>query len=61
MTHQEKIDCCLEASEARLLSMNTWEEYFIDSLSIQISGGKELSWKQSKKLNDIWGRVEWIL
>lgn len=55
---QDRLDYLLEYGEDHL---NEWEQEFIDSISIQMSDGKELSWKQVKKLIAIHKRIEGIV
>lgn len=38
--------------------MDEWEANFLDSISIRLSVGLDLTFKQSSKLYKIWHRVE---
>ena len=40
------------------IALSQWEAEFVDSLSKQISEGAVLTFRQSKKLREIHGRVE---
>lgn len=55
---QKKIETIQDAIEYNFLTINSWEEEFLDSIEKRLSDGKELSWKQSKILNSIYGRIE---
>lgn len=45
------------AVESGELQLNTWEEEFIDSISVVLSNGKDLSFKQSSCLTQIYEKV----
>lgn len=46
----DKIQACMEVGNG----MSCWEYGFIDSIEMQRSEGKDLSMKQSKKLNELY-------
>ena len=54
----QKLKTIIEAVDMCCLELTQWEIDFIDSITIQIEQGKELSWKQSKTINRIWKRIE---
>lgn len=43
--------------ESGKLQLNSWEEEFIDSISVVLSNGKDLSFKQSSCLTQIYEKV----
>lgn len=47
----------LEDCEKRESQLSEWEASFVDSLSDQISRGRQPTPKQIEKLDDIWERV----
>ena len=51
----ERIEFLLDNGER----LTEWEAEFVDSLSIRRSGGRDLTFKQSKILNRIFHRIEW--
>lgn len=51
---QSKIETIIESYNMGCTELNKWEMEFLDSLERQLSEGKELTWKQSKKLNQIY-------
>ena len=53
-TWQSKIDTVIESHNMGCTELNDWEREFIDSLERRLSEGKDLTWKQSKKLNQIY-------
>lgn len=55
--YQKKINTIFEAERCMNIELNEWESQFLESIDIQLNDRKDLSWKQSKTLNNIWGRV----
>lgn len=58
MSQKEKLNDILTALDYGQLNLNEWESEFIDSIYGKVMDGKELTWKQIKKLIQIWERVE---
>jgi hypothetical protein len=58
MTNQERIDDINEADELGLIQMNGWEVSFTNDIYLKLLSGKELTWKQQKKLIEIWEKIE---
>lgn len=54
---QAKINIIKNAIEMNCLTINDWEEEFIDSIEIRISQGKEVTWRQSKVIISIFKRI----
>lgn len=38
--------------------LNSWQQEFIDSMSIRISNNKEITWPMHKKINEAYKDVE---
>ena len=55
---QEKYDAVLIAYEYGQIELNDWEESFIETIGDFLDNHTPLSFKQSKKLNEIYSRVE---
>ena len=48
----------VESYDVQCNRLTNWEVEFIDSIEIQLSQGKELSFKQSSALRKIFDRIE---
>lgn len=62
-TTQEKIAFIVKYNSEKFFKtgsgyLNDWEESFIRSITEWLQIHEELSWKQYKKLNDIYAQVE---
>ena len=55
---QVVISTIRDALNAGYLKVDDWEIGFIDSIDARLSSGKELTWKQSKKMNEIFKKIE---
>lgn len=55
---RNQIETIVSEIEISKLILSEWENDFIDSVDIQISDGKELSFKQSSILRKIYSRIE---
>ena len=47
----------IEDCEKRESRLNSWEREFLDSISVQLEDGRDLSEKQAERLDKIWERV----
>lgn len=55
---QVVISTIRDALNAGYLKVDDWEIGFIDSIDARLASGKELTWKQSKKMNEIFKKIE---
>ena len=55
---KDQLQTIFESIEVCCLSPNNWEVEFLDSIELQLSQDKELSFKQSSILRKIYGRIE---
>lgn len=55
---RKRLSTIAEAREIGVLSLSDWETEFIDSIEIQISNDRDLSFKQSSILGRIYARVQ---
>ena len=47
----------IEDCEKRESRLNSWEREFLDSISVQLEDGRDLSEKQAERLDKIWERL----
>ena len=55
---RKRLSTIAEAREIGALSLSDWETEFIDSIEIQISNDRDLSFKQSSILGRIYAKVQ---
>lgn len=62
MSLHDKYRSCCEAVYSAIedgdLKLNDWESDFFENIYARIMNGHDLSWKQSKKLGDLYGKLE---
>lgn len=54
---KHKLETIEEAYNLGCVELSEWEQSFIDSISIQLSDGRELSFKQSSVLGKIYDKI----
>ena len=55
---KNQTEIIIESVEMCCLDLNKWEVEFVDSIELQLSQDRELSFKQSSILRKIYGRIE---
>lgn len=54
---RKQLSIIMEANEVGCIDLNNWESEFLDSIEIQLSNGRDLSFKQSSSLRKIYDKV----
>lgn len=54
---ETKLETIQDAYDVCQIELSEWEGEFIDSVSLQLAGGKDLSFKQSSCLSKIYNRI----
>lgn len=54
---RKQLSVIMEANEVCCIELNNWESEFLDSIEIQLSNGRDLSFKQSSSLRKIYDKI----
>lgn len=55
---KHQIETIIGSYDVQCLELNNWEVEFVDSIEMDLSSGKQLSFKQSSILRKIYDRIE---